>query len=311
MGACATVTRKVYDRTFGQDPDLKLGDDTEIAYQIWQRGAVFIPVQSAQTYHLGRATVQDQADEVSHFNNVHFAQRMPIPRYRRVAMSGQWTVPYISAVVHVDLASAAYARECVDRVLNSTETDVKVDLVGPWSRLRDERSTITAAPFHELDAVREWFGSDCRVAFVDEAPVSVFPSPFRLDLPVTVGLESDSLRQMHSYVDLNRVAVARFFTPGHAHAEAVTLWDSAALHRAAPYVTQDRPLADVLDHIAGYEWVTNEVSRLVDLRKQDRDGHITRTDPETARLKQQVAGLKQELDARRPAKGTAPARKDV
>ena len=55
----------VYERTNGQDPDLRLGDDPEIAYQMWQRGAVFIPVHSAQTYHLGRATIKDKANEVT------------------------------------------------------------------------------------------------------------------------------------------------------------------------------------------------------------------------------------------------------
>jgi GT2 family glycosyltransferase len=282
MGACATVTRKVYDRTFGQDPDLKLGDDTEIAYQIWQRGAVFIPVQSAQTNHLVRATVQDKEQEVTHFNNVHFAQRMPIPRYRRVAMSRQWTVPYISAVVHVDLASAAYARECVDRLLNQSETDLHIYLVGPWSTLHDDRRRVLADPNVELYLTKEWFRNESRVSLVDEAPADVFPSPYRLDVPVSIGLMPNAVHLMMRTVFNEDLGVANFFPPeGFDSSEVVRVTYTAARSRALTYVSDDVTLAEAIDAVWGVEWKSNLDLGMYDLRTAEPATRITRADAES------------------------------
>ena len=282
MGACATVTRKVYDRTFGQDPDLKLGDDTEIAYQIWQRGAVFIPVQSAQTYHLGRATVQDKAKEVTHFNNVHFAQRMPIPRYRRVAMSRQWTVPYITAVVHVDLASAGYVRECVDRLLNQSETDLRVLLVGPWSTLHDERRRVLADPDLELYLTREWFRNEGRVSLVEEAPEDIFPSPYRLDVPVSIGLMPNAVHAMMRAVTSDDLGIANFFPPeGMDSSEVVRVTFTPAWSRAQGYVSDDVTLDEAIDAVWGLEWKSNIDLGMYDLRSAEPAARITRADADS------------------------------
>jgi GT2 family glycosyltransferase len=295
MGACATVTRKVYDRTFGQDPDMKLGDDTEIAYQIWQRGAVFIPVQSAQTYHLGRATVQDKQQEVTHFNNVHFAQRMPIPRYRRVAMSRQWTVPYITAVVHVDLESAGYARECVDRILNQSETDIHVLLVGPWSTLHDDRRRVLADPQVELYLTKEWFRNEGRVSLVEEAPDDIFPSPYRLDVPVSIGLMPNAVGQMVGVVFKEDLGIANFFPPdGMSSSEVVRITYTAALSRARDYVSDEVTLDEAIDAVWGVEWKSNLDLGMYDLRTAEPATRITRADarPEVIAMKERVERLK-------------------
>jgi GT2 family glycosyltransferase len=315
MGACATVTRAVYDRTFGQDTRLRLGEDTEIAYQIWQAGGVFIPVNEARTWHLGRATIQDHAVKVAWHNDVHFAQRMPIPRYRRRAKNRIWEVPLVRAVVEVTPETAHFARNCVDRILNSTESDVKVDLVGPWSQLSSERRRVLADPMNELHLVREWFRTDCRVNLVDEVPDSVFPTPYRLDLPVTVGLDSDSLRKIVKVIDTQRAGAVRFFTPGHDPADAVTIWDSAAVARARPYVTEERSLIDMVDRVWGLEWASNEFIELVDLREEDLDEKVVRVDPETTKLRlktekqqEQIARQKERIADLRGRVGDRPAR---
>ncbi|WP_448003865.1 glycosyltransferase [Agromyces bauzanensis] len=296
MGACATVTREIYDRTRGQDIRLHLGEDTEIAYQIWQAGGVFIPVNDARTWHLGRATIQDHAAKVAWHNDVHFAQRMPIPRYRRRSANRIWEVPLVHAVVEVTPETAQFARQCVDRILASTLTDVHVTLAGPWSLLHEGRRKLLSDPLNELYLVREWLRSDGRVHFVEEVPQSVFPAPFRLDVPVTVGLSSDSLRQMYRSIDTRRVGAVRFFTPGHDKDASVTIWDSAATARARRYVDAGHSVEERLEQVWGFEWGSNEIAQLVDLRTEDLDMRVTAEDPKvnelSARLEQMTERAK-------------------
>ncbi|GAA1725650.1 glycosyltransferase family 2 protein [Microbacterium paludicola] len=293
MGACASVTREVYDRTFGQDTRLHLGEDTEIAYQLWQAGAVFIPVHEALTWHLGPGTVQNHAAKVAHVNDAHFAQRMPIPRYRRTSDNRVWEVPLVKVVVEVTLETAHLARNCVDRVLNSTLTDVHVVLVGPWSTLDEGRRKMLADPRTELYLVQEWFRTDNRVIFAEAVPDTVFPAPYRVDLPVTVGVTSDSLMQMYRHIDGDRLGAVRYFTPGHTKDESVTIWDSAAVARARRYVGGDAVLEDVVDRVWGFQWGSNDRAQLIDLREADLSERVTRVEPRVAQLEAELAVLRQ------------------
>lgn len=298
MGACATVTRAVYEQTHGQDPTLSLGDDTEIAYQCWQAGAVFIPVNDALTYHLGRATIQDQADQVKHHNAPFFAQRMPIPRGRRTAKNRQWTVPYATVVVHVDFDTMQYARECVDRVLNSSETDLHVLLVGPWSSLPAGRRRVLKDPHNEAYLVREWYANEGRVSLVDEAPESIFPSPYRVDLPVTTSLSSWALENMLKLVAGGDIGLARFFAPEGADiTDVITITHTPAWSRARRYVSADVTLEEAIDAAWSVEWHTTADLDIKDLRGREPAAKITRVSDtyEMATLKKDLKRARTQL----------------
>ncbi len=301
MGACATVTKEVYDRTLGQDPDLRLGDDTEIAYQLWQRGAVFIPVQSALTYHLGRATVQDKAEEVSYYNGPHFAERMPIPRYRRRATNRQWKVPFVTAVVSVDRDTAPYVRECVDMLLTQSVSDLHVLVVGPWSSLATGRRRVLADPDFELHLTQEWFRHEGRVTLVDDDPVDVFPSPYRLDVPVTVGLPSAALSKMIRDAFRDDIGLVNFFPPpGFDVSEAVRLTFTAAHSRATRYVSDDVSYVEAMDAVWGLEWRPNLELGLIDLRTVELGGPIKRLDPnQVEQLRERLERTNEKLKAAR------------
>ncbi len=304
MGACATVTRVVYDRTHGQDPVLRLGDDTEIAYQLWQAGAVFIPANDALTYHLGRATIQDQAEAVAHHNQAYFAQRMPIPRGRRTAANRQWTVPYATCVVHVDLDTAEYARECVDRILNSTETDLHVLLVGPWSSLTGGRRRVLADPRNELYLVQEWYRGEGRVTLVEQAPESVFHCPYRVDIPVTTALSSVALGKILRVVSGRDIGVTRFFAPvGAGPGDTVTVTHTPALSRATAYASEDVSLEEALDAVWSVEWQAVDDVDQEDMREQERTpkiervaepGELRRVTRELRRTEKQLGRLQQQ-----------------
>lgn len=307
MGACATVTRAVYDRTFGQDTRLHLGEDTEIAYQLWQAGAVFIPAHDAVGWHMGRGTIQDHAAKVAWHNDVHFAQRMAIPRYRRKADNRIWEVPLLKVVTEVTAETAIYARPAIDRILNNTQTDVHVVLVGPWSELHDERRRMLADPMNELYLVKEWFRTDNRVIFAEEKPESVFPAPFRVDMPITVELSSESLQEMYVLMDKPWIGAIRFFTPGHDNDEAVTVWNSAVVERARPYVTDERSLEDVVAQIAGFEWRASEAAHITDIRENDDLGaRVVRVDPRVAQLQDELVDMR--MRAERAEESVSAAR---
>ncbi|TQL69433.1 glycosyl transferase family 2 [Nocardioides albertanoniae] len=283
MGACATVTRSVYEHTFGQRPELKLGDDTEIAYQIWQRGAVFIPVMSAETYHLGRATVQDKGREVAHFNDVHFAQKMPIPRYRRAATNRSWEVPFVTAVVKVDAATAQVARRCVDMLLNQTETDLQILLVGPWSSLASGRRRVLADEDLELHLLREWFRCEGRVTMLDDDPDDVFPSPYRLDVPVTLGLGASALHEIMRDVYVNDLGVVSYFAPEGADQSAVlTIRPTQAYSRAMRYASETVTPIEALDAVWGVEWRSSKELGLLDLGTAEPVKKVTRGEGDLA-----------------------------
>lgn len=299
MGACATVTRSVYEQTFGQRPELKLGDDTEIAYQIWQRGAVFIPVQSAQTYHLGRATVQDKGREVAHFNDVHFAQRMPIPRYRRAAANRQWEVPFVTAVVRVDVDTAEIARRCVDMLLNQTETDLQVLLVGPWSTLETGRRRVLADANLELHLLHEWYRSEGRVTMVEEDPDDVFPSPYRLDVPVTLGLGPSALHEIMGSVYGEDHGVVSYFAPeGPDQSLVLTIRPTQAYSRAMRYASESVTPTEALDAVWGVEWRSSKELGLVDLRTAEPVKKVTRGDSDLAvrELREQLAEARRRIE---------------
>ena len=297
MGACATVTRAVYERTNGQDTRLRLGEDTEIAYQLWQAGAVFIPAPDARSWHLGRATVQDHGASVARFNDVHFAQRMPIPRYRRRAQNRIWEVPLVRAVVEIDLDSARFARHCVDRILNSTLFDVQVDLVGPWSTLEEGRRRVIADPLVELRLVREWFRADSRVSFVETSPDTVFPAPYRVDVPVTVGLDSAALHHMYRHIDTNRLGAVRYGVPGSDDGRYVTIWDTAAVSRAMPYVDRTGDLYSRVDEVWGVAEGDAGQASLLDLTLADLDAAVQIRDPKIGELEAKFAVQRQRARA--------------
>ncbi len=273
MGACATVTRAVLEAAGGQDTRLHLGEDTEIAYRIWQAGGVFIPARTARAWHLGPATISTHLEAVQHINDVAFAQRMPIPRYRRSAESRVWEVPLVQVVVGVDEESAAAARTCVDLILNSTLSDVRVTIVGAWDRLSDERRRVLADPLIELRLLREWFDGDGRVSFSTDEQVRTFPSPYSIELSPYVGLGPDSLRELVREIDTRRVGIVSYAAPA-PDLGMIEIWDGAAMERARRHAGDAEPLARAVDRVWGSAMHDEALSGAVDLRVHPRPDRI-------------------------------------
>ena len=202
-------------------------------------------------------------------------------------------MPLLKVVTEVTPETAIYARPAIDRILNNTQTDVHVVLVGPWSELHEGRRGMLADPMNELYLVREWFRTDNRVIFAEERPQSVFPAPFRIDMPITAELSSESLQEMYRRMDKPWIGAMRFFTPGHDNDEAVTIWNSAVVERARAYVTDEQSLEDLVAQIAGFEWQSSEAAQLADLRENEHLGErVVRVDPRIAHLENELQHMR-------------------
>ncbi|WP_084124966.1 glycosyltransferase family 2 protein [Demequina sp. NBRC 110054] len=296
MGATASVTRLVYDRTNRTDGRLRAGEDTEIAYQAWQGGAVFIPVHEGYAWHLGRATVTSHGKAVAHQNKPYFANRMPIPRGRRTATNRQWDVPYIRAVVHVDYDTAIYARACVDRLLAQTETDLQVDLIGPWSELTNPRRSVLKDPNNELYLVQEWYRAEGRVRMLEEEQ-PFFPSPYRMDVPITVGLDSRAVRTMMGRIHQPSIGRHYFTVDGHGVEAPITVTFGPAAARAAHYVDDPSEMDKAIASIWDLHWWSLSSGRAFDLRERPDDDSTriyTMTD-EADELARKVAEKEEEI----------------
>ncbi|MGO2762567.1 MAG: hypothetical protein ACTIAY_11245, partial [Microbacterium gubbeenense] len=117
--------------------------------------------------------------------------------------------------------------------------------------------------------------------------------PFRVDMPITVELSSESLQEMYVMMDKPWIGAIRFFTPGHDNDEAVTVWNSAVVERARPYVADGRSLEDVVAQIAGFEWRASESAHISDIRENDDLGaRVVRVEPRVAQLENELADMR-------------------
>jgi hypothetical protein len=151
--------------------------------------------------------------------------------------------------------------------------------------LHNDRRRVLADPDVELYLTREWYAHEGRVTLADEDPGDVFPSPYRLDVPVTVGLRSRAVKQMMRVAFGEDLGIANFFPPSGADvSESVRITFTAAANRAARYVSDDISYLEAVDAVWGVTWQSNTGLGLFDLRTEPVEGQIKRADPKEVEL---------------------------
>ena len=233
-GATCSMSRDLYERAGGMRTDLRLGEDTDLAYRLAQRGAVFVPCRDARSFHLGMSNVHVRSDDVKDFNQPFYAQEIPLIAEARKSTGRRWSVPLVRVVAEIDAETANFARACVDRILSSTAEDLEVDLVGPWDKLADERRNVLTDPLRDLHAVAEWYRHESRVHLLSERPSSAFPSPFELQIPVQVAVGRTTITTLVRTIRKRNLGVLEVPVP-FAEGTPLTLWRTAAVERAATY----------------------------------------------------------------------------
>jgi glycosyltransferase involved in cell wall biosynthesis len=242
VGATAALRREMYEAAGGVDATLRLGEDTELGYRLAQAGAVFIPEPAARSWHLGPSHMMRHQRALQRYNRPFLAARMPLPRWLR-ASGGAGAVPLVTVVVEAGGQPLERVRVAVDSVLAGDERDVRVLLVGPWDTLDGQRVKVLADPQLDLRLIAETYRHEPRLRLVSEAPDSVFPSPYLLQLPAGCALSRGAVRRLVECADSERLGLVR--------AGPATLWRTAAVSRARWVGRDGEPFAEVVAQVHG------------------------------------------------------------
>lgn len=251
-GASASLSREIYLRVGGMDIELRLGEDSELAYRLWNAGCVFVPAREAMSWHLGATNTQVRNEVVQQHDRPYFAQRAPMLHGKRGTAGRIWSVPLVTAVVDATDADLTMARVAVDAILASAERDVSVVLVGPWSLMHDGRRRVLDDADSDVYVTHEWFRGDPRVRLADDAPASVYPSSYRLDVPVRAALHPQTLGRMLAEMTSRHLGVLR--VPVGEGGRSLDFWRVAALERAARHRGRGETLQSAVDRVWGMWW---------------------------------------------------------
>ncbi len=265
VGATAALSRDFYLSTGGLNCDLRLGEDTEFGYRLTQAGAVFVPEPAAQSWHMGPSSMMRDGDALRRFNHPYLADLMPHPRWLRQGAQRSWAVPLVTAVV-VAAGSLELVRSCVDRLLASDEHDLRVILVGPWDTIADERRSVLVDPLLDPRLIEATYRSEPRVELALAAPDSVYPSPYRLTVPTTVGVGLSTVRKLVAEADRWRTGLLRAVPSKRSPDDpAIELWRTAAVTRAGRSALPGESLVDTVAEIYGQRWVSGSDFDITDL----------------------------------------------
>lgn len=252
VGAAAGVRRSLYEAAGGVDPDLDLGQDTEFAYRLWQAGAVLVPEHAATAWHVGRAGTARTRLPSERFRTEVLAELMPHPHvYRERVPAHRRRIPLVHAVVDVSGAPYDLVRGCVDRLLDSAETDLVISLVADWEGACGG-SGAAGDPHLDLRLVQANYLREPRISFAAVAPRTGFPSPFLLQVPVAWGLGQVALSRLLASAERARAGLTELFSatsPGRG--AGVRLWRTRALARAMRVCAEGEDLGDVVAELHG------------------------------------------------------------
>jgi glycosyltransferase involved in cell wall biosynthesis len=266
-GPTISLTRDLYDQCGGVDVTMIRGQDIELSYRLAQVGAVFVPEPQARAYHLGRTEMMSRNADGTRFRTPYFSNRLPVRRTWRTEVGRQWLVPYVEVIVDVgaltrpdppvrgSTGTSALGYESVRATVTSalcgTTTDVRVTLVGPWSKLTDHRRAPLDDPRLDLRLLRECFAHDARVCFVESVPAISAPVPFRFHLPLGWELPPDALRRLIATADAHRCGMVVLTLPRTVDPTGARLERTAALARAHRLRRDGEDLTRVVEETYG------------------------------------------------------------
>jgi hypothetical protein len=217
---------------------------------------------------------------------------MPQPPWLRDGVRRTWAVPQVAVVVEAGEHPFELVRGCVDRLLASDQSDLRVVLVGDWDGLTDRRRAVLADPQLDRRLIAATYRSEPRVVLAGEVPETAFPSPFLLRVPARIGVGRGTVRRLMERANYQRAGLLRVALPGtgpdpaepgaaaHPVTEPVTepvveLWRTAAVSRARrrlrPGEPLAEPLAEAVADVWGAQWLSGAEFGLVDLADRSPD----------------------------------------
>lgn len=197
-GPTFSLRRETFHAAGGLDPAVLRGEDTEFAYRLAMRGAVFVPDGRAQAVHLGLPAQHVERDRAVRAVEPFLAHRVPLRRDLRKERGRNWLVPYVEVLYDLtaDLTDPERVRRAVGAALDGSLHDVVVTLVAPWSTLDDGRRQVLDDPRFDLRRLRDLYRHDQRVRLIDEAAPTPAPIPFRYRGPLDQPLHRVTLERL-------------------------------------------------------------------------------------------------------------------
>jgi GT2 family glycosyltransferase len=250
VGASASVRRELYLDAGGMDPTLKLGEDIELGYRLSAQGAVFVPDPDATAWHLGRSTLMQQQETVNRYNRPFITDRVPSLRKWR-ARGRSYTVPWVEAVVEADGQAFEDVRHSVNGFLGGSVPDVSVLVVGPWSRLTDQRRRPLDDEDQALRLLHAELAGDARVRFVEEVPGTAAPATYRLLLPAGWSPGRDSVRRLGNEMARRDRGLVSVLMPD---GKVARLERTSAFARARRLTADPAELDAVVDDVSRTWW---------------------------------------------------------
>ncbi|MGW8433688.1 glycosyltransferase [Nocardiopsis sp. NPDC055879] len=258
VGATGSLHRDLYLRSGGMDPEMVLGGDSEFGHRLAQRGAVFVPDLDSSSWHLGRSQMQEKRDAGTRYRMPYVSNRVPDFHLRRKRSERQWEVPLVDVVLDVAERTLEEVDETAGALLSGSTPDLRLWMVGPWSRLHNDRRPPLEEEFLDLRLAHETFRGDPRVRFVESPPETDPRVPFRLYLEAGPPPTPDALAELVMACDRSGAGLLCSPMPGALRAgEGVLRLERVAAFERARHLdpeAEGKDLDHLVEEVFGIHW---------------------------------------------------------
>ncbi|MYR34205.1 glycosyltransferase [Nocardiopsis alba] len=262
IGATGSLHRSLFDAAGGMAPELVLGGDTEFAYRVAQQGAVFVPDLDTSSWHLGRSQMQTRRDAGTRYRSPYVSNRVPDFHLRRKRPDRQWEVPLVDVVVDTAERTLEEVDTTVSALLDGSTPDLRLWLLGPWSRLNDERRRPLDDELLDPRLIHETFRGDPRVRFVEEPPETDPRVPFRLFLGGGPALGPTAVADLVKEIDKEGAGLLCAPLPGATRAgDGLLRLERGSAYARARHLEPEAEGADldrVVEETHGTHWIPGE-----------------------------------------------------
>ncbi|MDT0327503.1 glycosyltransferase [Nocardiopsis lambiniae] len=260
VGATGSCHRALFEAAGGMDPDLILGGDSEFGHRLAQQGAVFVPDDASDSWHLGRSQMQDRRETGMRLRAPYVANRVPDFHLRAKGPDRIWEVPRVEVVLDVAGRSLEDVDATVAMLLAGTAPDVRVWLVGPWGELSEGRRAPLEEELLDLRLIRETYRGDLRVQYGEEVPEADPRVPFRLLMPTGVRPLPDMISALVRLADRKSAGLVCAPVPGALRAgDGVLRLERFAAFSRARHLSpkaEGTGLDRVVEEVGGLQWTS-------------------------------------------------------
>ena len=290
VGATGSLHRDLYLTSGGMDPEMVLGGDSEFGHRLAQRGAVFVPDLDSSSWHLGRSQMQEQRDAGTRYRMPFVSNRVPDFHLRRKRPERQWEVPLVDVVLDVVERTLEEVDETAGALLCGSTPDLRLWMVGPWSRLHGDRRAPLEEEFLDLRLTHETFRGDPRVRFVESPPETDPRVPYRLYLEAGPPPTPDALAELVKTCDRSGAGLLCAPLPGALRAgEGILRLERVAAFERARHL-DPRVAGKDLDHL---------VEEVFGIHWAPATGIVASLGPEEAELEERAPTGRKEASAER------------